>query len=187
MASQTFKLQFQSHNALELIDLAFIRAGRKANIPRLRQLDDRATNVYFSDLKGNEEIHRELQYLYAALEGFPVEAKNSLDRINDGIDRIIKSDPLFLALQPKNNAQNVTVKIKTPLGGAMLRTLLAYDQSISTLIKLNDSGYFSQKEARYRELINSTGKPVRVMLDSINITLIEALKWLDSKKQKEVV
>lgn len=182
MAGFETPLVLKSKNALEIIDLAYVRPGRKIEFPRLRQIDDRAAPVQFM-VNGHEDpnVSDAAAKTLNDLESHIKLAVATLQKVRSQVDVIIKNDLLAASgMSSLSQSQTILFKGKTAVAGAMLRVVCLYDSVLSDILSLKNSGCFLGTNQDVR-LMKAAGSPVRRMMHDVNVELLEFTKQLEGR------
>ena len=167
MAGFDIELIFSSLNAMELVDLAYVRAGKKIEFPRLRQIDDRLAPIIFIE-EPIESAKNEVKPVITYMEETVQRASAELTELNLNVQALIKSDLLYsTALTSKSTQHKIRFQGKTSMSGAMLRVIKIYDDVMAQLLLLKNSGFFIGSD-QGRKLMNRAGNIVRRMMNDMN-------------------
>ena len=171
MAGFDIELNFSSLNAMELVDLAYVRPGKKIEFPRLRQIDDRLAPIVFIE-EPIESAKDEIKPILEHMEETVQRASADLTELNLNVQTLFKSDLLYSsALTSKSTQHKVRFHGKTSMSGAMLRVIKLYDEVMAQVLLLKNSGFFIGSN-QDRKLMNRAGNIVRRMMNDMNAVCI---------------
>lgn len=160
--SITREIPFFSNNALQMIDLAFLKEGKAAEYPRVKKLDAVYMPVILLSKTKNHPLKADAEKLVTDLGEILVVEQSNMELIRQRVSGNIDNDPL-LAGYPRKSGSKFTVKLKTDLAWSVIRLVMIYDQLMQDILMLRDTGVFINSNDDKR-LIRDAGLPIRRFL-----------------------